>query len=195
LPTGIRIGTDLFALGKTQFQKSFSGWEFNADVDFNKYFVAVDYGQWGRTYHPTNGYYANDGKYWRAGVDVNFLNKDPDHNMFFIGFRYGRSRFSENYNIDVVDPVWGAFTESYTNTNVDARWLELTSGLRLKIWKFIWMGYTGRFKFGLKTSSTPTMLPHDVPGYGRTNKDTYWGFNYQIFFRIPFRESPPVPVK
>jgi len=57
----------------------------------------------------------------------------------------------------------------------------------------IWMGYTARFKFGLKNKGNGEMLPHDVPGYGRTDKDAYWGFNYQIFFRIPFRKMPPLP--
>jgi hypothetical protein len=53
------------------------------------------------------------------------------------------------------------------------------------MWKMIWMGYTARFKFGLKTNETGPMLPHDVPGYGRTDKESTWGFNYQIFVRLP----------
>jgi hypothetical protein len=56
----------------------------------------------------------------------------------------------------------------------------------------IWMGYTARFKFGLKVDNTIDIVPSDVPGYGRTFKDSYWGFNYQIFFRIPVRKQPAV---
>lgn len=195
LPSGLRIGTDIISHAKSQFQNNFNGWEVQADVDFGRYFLVGEYGTWGRTFQPENGLYSNDGTYWRAGVDVNFLLKDPERNMFFLGARYGRSKFSEQYNITMMDSVWGSFTQTYVNTNVPARWLELTAGLKVKIWKMIWMGYTGRFKFGLKHGHTPTMLPHDIPGYGRTHRETTWGFNYYIFIRIPFRKLPEIPEK
>lgn len=193
LPTGIRVGADVLALAKSSFQNNFSGWEVNADVDFHRYFLIVDYGAWRRAYAGNTENYSNDGTYWRIGADVNFLKKDPERNMFFFGIRYGRSLFSEHLNVITEDDVWGDVTRTYTNENITARWFELTTGVRVKIWKIFWMGYTGRFKFSLKSSATPAMLPHDIPGYGRTDRETYWGFNYQIFIRIPFRPMPPLP--
>jgi hypothetical protein len=190
LPTGIRLGTDLLGPVKSKVQSSFTGWEVNADVDFYRYYVTVDYGSWGRNYQTDSASYSNNGKYWRIGTDVNFLLKDPERNMFFLGFRYGHSTFSENLNIIAVDPVWGTLNHNYVNPNVTSRWLELTTGIRVKIWEMIWMGYTARYKFGLKNQGDDAMLPHDVPGYGRTDKNSYWGFNYQIFIRIPFRKTP-----
>src|SRR5688572_22384832 len=44
LPTGVRIGTDLIALLKTNIQDDYNGWEVNADVDFKRYFLAADFG-------------------------------------------------------------------------------------------------------------------------------------------------------
>jgi hypothetical protein len=193
LPTGLRIGTDAFALVKSEVRDNFNGWEVNADVDFDRYFLAFDYGAWSRSFPNDTAGYSNDGKYWRAGVDVNFLKKDPERNMFFLGFRYGRAKFSEQMNISAEDPIWGVVAQDYVNTDVNARWLELTAGIRVKIWKMIWLGYTGRLKFGLKTDEKGAMLPHDVPGYGRTDREIFWGFNYQIFVRIPFRKMPPLP--
>jgi hypothetical protein len=193
LPTGVRIGTDLISLVKTSTQENFNGWEVNADVDFNRYFLAADFGHWERIYVTDSANYNNSGTYWRAGIDVNFLLKDPERNMFFVGFRYGRSKFSEDLTVVSHDKVWGDLTRSYINKDVTGRWLELTSGIRVKIWEALWMGYTARFKFALKTRGETQMLPHDVPGYGRTDKDSYWGFNYQIFIRIPFRKAPPLP--
>jgi hypothetical protein len=189
-PTGIRIGTDVISLVKSQYVESFTGWEVNADVDFYRYYLTLDYGSWGRTYFPDGGAYANDGNYYRAGIDVNFLKKDPERNMFFIGFRYGHSNFSEDYIIDITDPLWGSLPDQhYENKNVKANWLELTTGIRVRMYKFIWMGYTARFKFGLNTSDTDVMLPSDVPGFGRTDKETTWGFNYQIFARLPLSKK------
>jgi hypothetical protein len=193
LPTGIRIGTDAIALIKSQTQSNYSGWEVNADVDFNRFYLAYDRGTWSRNFHSDSTQYSNSGNYWRLGADVNFLLKDPDRNMFFVGFRYGKSTFSENMSIENYDKTWGKSVQNYVNQNASAKWKEITTGLRVKMWKFIWMGYTARFKFGMKPSGNLVMLPTDVPGYGRTNKETAWGFNYQIFFRIPFRKMPPLP--
>jgi hypothetical protein len=195
IPTGIRIGGDLISPVKSQFQNDFSGWEVNADVDFYRYYLAIDYGSWSRTFLSDAGNYSNDGNYWRLGIDVNFLLKDQDRNMFFLGARYGHANFSENLTVI----AHNSFTDTienlaYTHSGVNARWFELTTGIRVKIWKIIWMGYTARFKFGLKHDNTENIIPSDIPGYGRTTKDSYWGFNYQIFIRIPVRKAPPVVV-
>ncbi|HEY3405822.1 MAG TPA: DUF6048 family protein [Ohtaekwangia sp.] len=195
LPTGLRLGVDALSLARNFYDDSFTGWEVNADVDFYRYHLAVDYGYWGRDYNDNGNVYANDGTYMRVGADVNFLMKDPDRNMFFIGARYGRGVFSEDLTIETVDPIWGEVTSTLSNNNVTASWYELTTGIRVKMWKMIWMGYTARFKFGLNTNETGDLIPSDVPGYGGTDKESTWGFNYQIFVRIPVRKAPSGPLK
>ena len=189
LPTGVRIGTDLISIGKSQYVKSFTGWEVNADVDLYRYFLTVDYGSWGRTYTTDSLLYKNTGKYYRIGVDVNFLKKDTEKNAFFIGMRYGHSTFDEDFKVDYSDPTWGFLHQEYKNTNVKAHWLEMTTGIKVKMWKFIWMGYTARYKFALSMSKTSNLKPSDVPGFGRTDKPVTWGFNYQLFFRIPVTKN------
>lgn len=199
-PTGVRIGTDVIALAKTQYVDTYKGWEVNADVDFDRYYLAVDVGSWSRDFDNKLGdTYSNEGNYFRIGGDVNFLLKDPEKNLLFLGLRYGHAVFSEDMTVTIEDPVWGTFTDQhFVNTDVTAHWFELTGGLKVKIWKMIWMGYTGRFKFGMKTGKTQQMLPHDIPGYGTTDEQSTWGFNYHIFFRIPIRKAAPevtVPAK
>lgn len=189
IPTGLRIGTDVIALIKSNTDESYSGWEVNADVDLYRYFLTLDVGSWSRNFQTNDDQYSNDGNYFRIGADMNFLPKDPNRNALIFGARYARSVFSENYVVHVDDPVWGEADEIYTNTDVPARWFELTGGLRVKIWKILWLGYTARYKFGLQTGDTPTMLPHDIPGYGRTDKNSTWGFNYQVLIRLPLRKS------
>ena len=191
-PTGVRFGTDLIAIAKSQYVKGFSGWEVNGDVDFYRYYLVADYGMWRRDYISDSSSYSNNGRYFRAGVDVNFLKKDPDRNMLFFGIRYGRGNFSETLSTIVKDSLWGTYERSYNNDKARAGWFELTGGLRVKMWKFIWLGYTARFKFGLYTRNTSIMLPFDVPGYGHSDKTSTWGFNYQILIRIPVRKAPPV---
>ena len=194
-PTGIRVGTDLVAIIQSGTDKTFEGWEVNGDIDFYRYYFAADYGYWARDYTAYDGTYSNNGTYWRVGADVNFLTKDPDKNMFFFGLRYGSSVFSEQMVLQKVDPVWGDISTTLNNDNVNAHWYELTTGLRVKMLKIIWMGYTVRLKFALDTESTDNMLPSDVPGYGRADASSYWGFNYQIFIRLPVRKANSIPLK
>jgi hypothetical protein len=194
-PTGLRFGTDLIPLVRNTYDDHFKGWELNADVDFYRYYFSVDYGYWARSYPTDSSDYENSGTYMRVGVDVNFLKNDPDRNMVFIGVRYGFGTFDEHLSVIGENPYWGSLSGDYTNENVRAQWLELVTGLRVRMWKMIWMGYTVRLKFGLSTSDTPEMLPHDVPGFGRADVDSYWGFNYQIFVRLPVRKAPPSPAK
>ncbi len=193
LPTGVRAGFDVISAAKARFQDSFRGWEFAGDIDFSRYYVALEYGHWARNLSAESASYENDGNYWRAGIDVNFLTKDPDRNVFFLGARYGHSVFSESMSVVRVDPTWGELSDTFFHSNVGASWIELTTGLKVKIWKIFWLGYTGRLKFGLSTKGTKEMLAYDVPGFGRTDKDTTWGFNYYVMIRLPLRKAPPVP--
>lgn len=189
-PTGIRVGTDVISLVKSRIQDNFEGWEVQGEIDFSRYYLALEYGRWGRNLGSDSATYANQGTFWRAGIDVNFLAKDPDRNVFFLGARYGRSVFTESMGIQRHDPVWGILADNFYHTDVNAWWIELTSGLRVRIWKVFWLGYTGRFKFALSTDGTEEMIPHDVPGFGRTNKETTWGFNYYLMIRLPIRNAP-----
>jgi hypothetical protein len=193
LPTGVRFGTDAISVARNFYDDTFTGWEVNGDIDFSRYYFVVDIGNWGRKYPGDSVDYINNGRYFRIGADVNFLTRDPERNQFFLGVRYGRGSFDETFRVIDIDDRWGTFTETFQNENVSSRWFELTTGIKVRMFNHFWMGYTARFKFGLKTGDTPTMLPHDVPGYGRTDRDSYWGFNYQLMYRIPLRKYPPLP--
>lgn len=187
LPTGIRLGTDLILIGTSAFSESFSGWEINGDIDFGRYYLAADFGNWEREQSLVNGLYKNDGRYYRVGIDVNFLLKDPDRNMLFFGFRYGHSNYNEQvtYSFSAVD--FGDYLADEANSNARANWGELVTGLRVKVWKEFWMGYTARMKLLARTKNND-FETYEIPGYGLTFKNVYWGFNYQVFWRIPFKK-------
>ncbi len=190
LPTGIRLGTDLISIIKTQMDsKKFNGWEMNADIDFYRYYLTVDYGYWAKHIPFKNGNFENSGNYFRIGTDVNFLLKDPDRNMIFLGLRYGKSTFDHQasyWQHFVIDP---STASTPSDKGVNAHWMELTGGLRVKIWKMIWMGYTARFKFAPRASGYRQLQPYDIPGYGVFEKKIYWGFNYQLFIKLPVRKT------
>jgi hypothetical protein len=188
-PTGLRIGTDVLSIVRSYAGEKFDGWEVNADIDFYKYYGAVDYGSWARHLAIPAGNYENKGTYFRVGGDVNLLAKDPDRNMIFFGVRYGQSSFSEQLNYESTDIYFGTLQHELVNSNVIGRWAELTTGLRVKIWKGLWMGYTARLKFRPRTHGAREFTPYEIPGYGLAANKNYWGFNYQIFWRIPIRKN------
>lgn len=187
LPTGVRFGTDLIALAKTPLSDQFDGWEVSADVDFYKYYLTLEYGNWERTKASPDQSYSNSGNYFRIGADVNLLLKDPDKNMFFVGLRYGRSSFDELLSYRVTDAVFGNAAQTKSNVGMTSGWGEATVGLRVKIWKELWMGYTARLKMSPSIDKGGEFVVYDIPGYGLASKRTYWGFNYQLYWRIPIR--------
>lgn len=188
-PTGLRVGTDLIAIGKTIGQAPLQSWEISADIDLGRYYPIFEAGKWSREATLTNGLYNNEGNYFRLGVDVNFLLKDKDKNMFFIGMRYGRAQYSERVSYTVTPELFPASQLATSNPDATAGWIELTSGLRVKVWRGFWMGYTGRMKFLPHTKDTPGFDSYDIPGFGLPFKGLYWGFNYQVFWGIPFRKA------
>ncbi len=188
LPTGLRIGVDALTLIRSK-DNSFKGWEVNFDTDLYRYFVTVDYGYWATNQLLGNGRYTNSGNYIRFGADVNFLLKDPEKNMFFLGLRYGISSFSENveYTNKAYYPGFGSQSYAQSNGSLSGHWVEITTGLRVKIVSGFWMGCTARLKFAPSVSGYGKLSPYDMPGYGIVEEAPYWGFNYQLFWRLPFK--------
>lgn len=191
----IRFGTDILALALSGSER-FGGWEVNGDIDLGPFYLAADYGKWGKDdVLATGGSYHNDGTYWRAGVDISLLKKDPDRNMFFFGLRYARSSFQEQIVMVNPDPYFGTLSYQLTNGSATAGWGELVAGIRVKIWKEFWMGFTSRMKFALGVNKGNAFTSYDVPGYGIVGDGANWGFNYQVFWRIPVVKPKKPAVK
>lgn len=187
IPTGVRIGTDLITLGKSQISQKFEGWEVSADMDVYRFYPTFEFGSWSVRDSLKNGLYTNNGTYYRVGVDVNFLLKDPERNMFFLGFRSGRASYTDFVQYTFTDDAFGTIQTVVTNPEVTAVWTEATAGLRVRVWKVLWLGATARFKFRVFMDGADSLRSYDVPGFGRTFKKSWWGINYQAFVRLPLR--------
>jgi hypothetical protein len=189
IPTGIRAGWDLVSPARAEFVNTFKGFEASFDVDLYRYYPTIEIGNSARNYVAENGStYQNDGNYWRAGIDVNFMKKDPEKNMFFLGARYARATYSEEARIKTTDPLWGPYDQALQNNSLTASWMELTTGMRIKVWKIFWLGYTARFKFSKNLNENVNLLTTDVPGYGATDRPTTWGFSYYVMVKLPVRK-------
>ncbi len=190
IPSGIRLGTDLIAIGKTFAKPQYTELELNIEIPIHKYFVVVDLGTWDVSRGSEFSTYSSTGNYFRAGLDMDFFWKDlTDESSIFFGFRYGRSRYSDALYYYYNDIAWETDGQiRLVNNQVTARWFEITSGLKVPVYKGLWMGFTARLKLGLKITGDDLHASYEVPGYGKTIKNTWWGFNYQVFYNIPFRK-------
>ena len=110
--------------------------------------------------------------------------------MFFIGLRYGLSTFNESvqYSNAALYPGFGTVSTDISHSGLAGHWLEVTTGLRVKIVSGFWMGCTARLKFAPSVSGEGKLATYDMPGYGLVDLAPYWGFNYQLFWRIPLRK-------
>jgi hypothetical protein len=213
LPTGIQLSTDVFRpLYYGFYEKTGVQWELNGAIDFARVMLEGDYG-WGEIIHKgfnesvgvASGY-ANKGNYFRIGLNLR-LNKDtPNKNIAFLGVRYAMSFFNDTlksrvtyvYNPDkegsnkyqsVVED--GPSIDDQQN-NVQARWFEAVSGIKVKVWKALYVGITVRYKFGLKVERANSYVPFEILGWGLNDEEAF-GFNYYLSLRIPLVSDAQEP--
>ncbi|MBK6266872.1 hypothetical protein JKA74_17645 [Marivirga sp. S37H4] len=189
IPTGLRLGTDLVALGVNAFGDRRNRYELQGDIDFHRFYLAGSYGIASYKIDESDFNYSNDGSYFRIGADVNFLKFDPDFNTLTFGLRYARASFTENLNTNIVDPIYGSYSESFTNSAVSARWFELTTGLRVMLFDNLYTGYTIRIQLNRKITGANEFRSYDIPGFGLSEFKNRWTFNYYLVYRIAWREK------
>jgi len=174
-----------FKNGKQKF-------EITGDIDVYKYFITVDYGLSQNQISETEFNYRNAGSYSRIGIDYDFLFFDEDNHVIFFGLRYARSFFSEKFDYSIYDSVYGPYDLYVENQDARARWWEMNAGLKARIWKQLYVGWTGRFKFAQKSSGDDNLSVYQIPGFGLAENKSRWGFNYYIYYRFPFRNKPRI---
>lgn len=219
-------------LGATQtYYGNNQAFEITTDMSFkdNRYFVVADIGYSTNSFlkpnfndvlrKVDNGFqYDIQGSYFRIGFDYNFMRRYFNNEVMFIGVRYGQSFFSHKFrynplpdalwNVSIVSPI--PVMEMEQNGLV-ANWGEITSGLKVNLWKNIFLGYTIRIMFlgsvsggkeVLKRSFVPTsyiqhtsnatLTANDIPGFGNTEETVKLGFSLYAYYRLPFRKRPEI---
>lgn len=203
-PTGVRVGVDLVSFGQGVVSNGLSAltqgevrqWKFNADIDFYRYFLNLEFGQFDRVWLAPESTYINEGTFFKIGPDINFLHRDPDQSALFIGFRYARANYEDLISFSYANSFWQDGSGVERNSSLSSRWFELTTGLKVKLSKFIWTGYTARFKFSVNDNHTSNdLIPHWIPGYGFAQEESQWGLEYWLIFRLPIGKYIPAPKK
>ena len=193
IPTGVRVGVETINIIRTFNDSDLTEYTFLADIDFHRYFLSLEYGRLDRTRQDQFGSVYNiNGSYFRVGPDINFLKKDPDRNALYFGLRYAWTTLDDELTFVPPSNFFQNETQVISNSGLTANWYEMVTGLKVKIWKTFWLGYTARFRFGVDTFEQNELIPHEIPGYGRADERVTWGFDYWLMFRIPVRKQPAV---
>lgn len=193
LPSAVRIGTELTGPVFNLFNENQFEYEFTADIDFNRYFLTLDYGFMENTRTGPNYNFQTTGSFWRIGPEVNFMQRDPYRSVFFFGLRYAQSTFDGNIFYAQEDPLFGSGIVNNSFSNFTATWGEMTIGLKVRIWDQVYTGIVGRWQFGLSIDGEADVATYEVPGFGVVDQNSSFGLDYYIYYRIPWRNKPIPP--
>lgn len=135
-------------------------------------------------------YTAKPAFYLRAGIDYNFLYKsNPDYRAF-VGIRAGFSSFTYDITgITINSPYWDQSNSfDLKGQKASAFYGQVVAGLKVKIYKHISMGWTGRYNLRFHTSQGKNSDPWFIPGSGASNK---LSATFSIIYTIPLAKSTP----
>lgn len=194
---GILIGADLSRFALPLIDSTRYGWEVSGDYEITKdLFGCVEIGSQTTRFNDPNYDYRSAGSYTRLGVDYNFMKHldDQSTDKLLIGLRYGfTTYYHQADNISVANNIWGNIENKTTTRNwLTANWVEITTGMRAHLFNNFYLGWTARFKVKLWSTDYGNMQPYYIPGYGRGWNNSWMGFNYSIYYKIPlYKKRPP----
>lgn len=192
---GFSVSADLLNSGLYAFS-SYGNLEAALRLNLlNTYFPVVEagMGRCNKTDLNTKIHFSTNAPYFRIGIDYNVLKDKWQANKLFVGIRYGLSNY--NYSIDgppQTDPIWHE-TQNLTmkSLNATSHYGEVVFGCQVKIWSFIHMGWSVRYKQELHTTKSLYSHPYYIPGYGTTVNDNYWGATYNLTFDLNWGKKKP----
>ncbi len=196
-PSFVRIGYDISRPGISLFSSNLFYQEASIEVDFKDFFLVSEFG-FEETNRPTPGYKSN-GFYYRIGVDANMIKYDQSKNVISFGLRYAASQFQHEFNTTITDD-FETRDINQQESGITASWFEVVMGMKVRIWRQLFMGYGFRLKFANSVKEDGLILPYEIPGFGRVFNDgrekrgVALGFHYALYWTIKLRDKP-VPIR
>ncbi len=192
MPKALRVGGDLSYLAISAYDSTAEKYELNVDVAVHRFLVALDYGIAHKNFTIEQLSHYSKGPYFRVGIDYNLLHKDPRRNALFFGLRYAWTNFSDELKGVRLDTYYGDQFIQLNETSKSAFWVEVAGGLKVNIWKGLFLGYTMRLKLFMQTKSGHDLETFYIPGYGKSEQNTPVSMNYYILYRIPLFKAKPI---
>ena len=192
---GLRVGVDLFKLTKGLYDSNYKGIELVGDYRLTKnYYLAAELGSEDKTTEDDRLNTTTKGTYLKVGFDYNAYENWLDmENIISIGLRGGFSTFSQqlnSYKIYNPHPYWGEMPwkqSGKTFNGLTASWLEVVTGLKVKVINNIFVGFSLRLNVLIAEKKPSDDFENlYIPGFNRTYAGNFGaGFNYTVTYFIP----------
>ncbi len=185
---GLQVSVNVFDGIANIFGQSYGNYELAIELDLHNRFFPVweiGVGRADNTPEELNFTYRTRGAlYNRIGMNYNFKYISESKCFFYMGLRYGFSVFSYDIdNITVDNPYWqDSETLSMKNQQSWAHWGELLGGVRVKVYKNFYMGWTARYHLLLGSKSNEYSELWFIPGYG--TRSSAVSFTYTLGYRF-----------
>ncbi len=190
---GLRFGTDVSKFVIPLLNPETRGYEFLGDIQIlDNIFIAGEYGI-SKTKLDTDSYkfkYDLTGSYLKLGLNKNILKHDDatKNDLVFVGIRYSYSGFKHRAtNITIIDEQWDEVLIAETEEiALSCHFIDLVAGVKTELFKNIYIGWTIRAMVRIALSSDNIMPPYYIPGFGKGDRKAALGFNYSVYYRIPY---------
>lgn len=185
--SGVAVSADLVGFAMKACNAKYANMEVGARINIlDKYFPAAELGigDCKRESAETGNTFSATAPYMRFGLDYNF-NKKHNGNRLFGIFRYGFCSYKYDIgNPSFEDKPYGtAIALDMSGQKATAHWLEFGIGLETKLWSFIRLGWSIRYKFRAALSHPEEGKPYYIPGFGK-NDSNGWGGTVNLVFDV-----------
>lgn len=204
---GLRLGADFGKIGRTFFDKDYTGFEIMGDYRLTKrIYIAGEIGNEERDIENEVLSNTTKGSYFKGGIDLNFYKNWLDmENMIYAGFRVGASTFTQTLNsykiYDVNNQYWNddlfGVEEGTDFKGLTAIWAEIQIGLKAELFNNFFAGINAQLRF-LVTETAPDNFENlYIPGFGRTYDSGSFGvgFGFNMSYLIPIFKKDKIVVQ
>ena len=191
---GITFGLDLSKIGRSFLEDNYTGAEAFIDYRYNdRIYIAAELGYDDKIYTEENLTSNTKGAYLKAGINYNsYENWIGMQNLIYAGFRFGAASFSHDltdYTIYTRDTFFNPDirTEERSFNSLTATWVELKAGIRVEVFKNIFLGANVQLKFQTSATELNNFDHLYIPGFNRTydSSSIGAGWGYSISYMLP----------
>ncbi len=198
-PYTIRFGLDLSKPFMAQLDNGYFGLELVGDIRlFSEFYGAIELGNEKKTQQSEQINYTTTGNYIKLGFDYNlFKNWKGMNNAIYLGLRIGNSFHKQKvneYEPYQINHYWPTEIikkgpEIREQDALSARWVEVVTGIKVKIINNIYMGFSLRLNRLMSDIRPDNFDNLYIPGFNKKTDDNVWGagFNYTITYAIPVK--------
>lgn len=134
----------------------------------------------------TNADYRVSGYYGRVGLSYHYA-YDPGTN-FFVGAKYGMSRYQDRATYVIQSSLWDDYTGSFERSDLTGQWVEIIAGSESRFKGHLYLGFIFRFRALVKYDDFSPFNVYAIPGYGRTMDKTIPAVNLYIKYILSFEK-------